>query len=557
MRFRDLAPVALVGVALVGVAPGLPSSVRAAPGGAADCRCLTPYAAAAHEGRPGVPPCLAELPGDWLDPVLRGDSAGTVLSPSGFFSLHYVTSGPDSVSVEDVDPANGIPDFVERCAEYADRSLAVVVDSLQFTPPVLPPDGTYDITFLGLPSGTYGYTTVTGATTEIVVHRSFTGGLGWAGPNDDPDGDALGRAKVTIAHELKHASQYSTSGWTEGLWIEADAMWVEEVVYPVVNEYRYWVDMFTLSQLDAPWVRIDNDAGQGNYEDCLWHHWIEGQWGSAGVRDFWTRRAQYAGEPVTDSYAALFAARGTDWPSAYAGHLEWCWFTDSRAQAGFGFADAPSLFKMRVYEPTILTLPHFANAAVDRLSGHPRRIRADAGAGRPRVRFDGEDGATGLVVSVVTCLADSSFTIDRLALDGANAAGILLEESWSDLAYLAVIVTNGDPADTARVYDLEILDDVTTTAPALPRSPDRLAASPNPARGPVTFAVPAAAGPGARIRVLDVAGREVRSLAASGSPGQAVWDGRDAAGRPLPAGVYWAVTAGDGRRFATRVVRVH
>ncbi len=551
MRFRSVL-VAMLGLWLV--APCRAGSARA---GTPPCRCLTPYAAAAHAGRLQPPPCLAELPRDWLHPVLRDGTGSTYVSPTGLFSLHYVTTGADSVPDVDVDPANGVPDFVERCAAYADRSWSVEVDSLLFAPPVLPPDGTYDITFLGLPSGTYGYCTVSGATTEIVLHRSFLGGTGWAGPNDDPDGVQLGRAKVTIAHELKHASQFSSSGWTEGLWNEADAMWAEDIVYPQVNEYRYWVDMFSLSQLDAPWVRIDNDDGQGNYEDCLWHHWISGQWGSAGMREFWTRREQFPTEPVTDSFAALFAAHGTDWPSAYAGHLEWCWFTESRAQAGFGFADAPTLFKMRVYEPTIMSLPHVANAAVDRLAGHPRRIHPDAGTGRPRVRFDGEDGAGGLVVSLITCLADSSFTIDRLALDTANAGEVLLEESWSDLAYLGVIVTHADPADGARVYSLEILDDVTTAAPgAVRHRPERLAASPNPARGPVRFTVPAAAGPAPRIRILDVAGREVRELPVSAGSTGVVWDGLDSAGRPPPAGVYWAIAEGAGRRFGTRVVRV-
>lgn len=518
------------------------------------CRCLTPHAMRAHQGHVEAPPGFGVGRDDWLDPVPRGGSPSTHISPLGLFSLQYVTTGEDSVPDVDTDPANGIPDFVERCAEYADRSWTVEVDSLQFAPPVLPPDGTYDITFVGLPSGNYGYTTVSGTTTEIVLHRSFTGGIIWPGPTDDPDGDQLGRAKVTIAHEFKHASQFATSGWTEGLWNEADAMWVEDIVYPFVNEYRYWLDAFSQSQLDEPWLRIDNDAGQGNYEDCLWHHWISGQWGAAGVHDYWTRRAQHPAEPVLDSYAAMLAARGTSWVQAYAGHLEWCWFTESRAQPGFGFPDAAALFKMRVYEPTIMSFPHVATASVDRLAGHPRRCHPAAGVGRPRIVFDGEDDATGLVVSLITCLTDSSFTIQRLALGPGNTANVRSEETWAELAYLGILVTNGDPADTARTYELQIIDDVSTPAPERTRSPLRLTAAPNPAGGEVSFALPAATAPGRRLRILDVTGREVRAIPAPGTGAR--WDGRDGAGHAVPSGVYWAIVDDAGRRLATRVVRV-
>jgi len=43
---------------------------------------------------------------------------------------------------------------------------------------------------------------------------------------------------------------------------------------------------------------------------------------------------------------------------------------------------------------------------------------------------------------------------------------------------------------------------------------------------------------------VDVAGRTVRSLGTDAS-GELVWDGRDAAGRAVPAGVY-VMIAGEG-----------
>jgi hypothetical protein len=63
-----------------------------------------------------------------------------------------------------------------------------------------------------------------------------------------------------------------------------------------------------------------------------------------------------------------------------------------------------------------------------------------------------------------------------------------------------------------------------------------------------------------RLRIVDVAGRDVVTLvdARFGPGGHSVrWDGRDAAGRAVPAGVHVQVLAADGARLARRVVRVY
>ena len=68
----------------------------------------------------------------------------------------------------------------------------------------------------------YGYTSFnnTSAGTEIVMHNSFSG----FPTNTDPEGNALGAAKVTAVHEFKHAIQFVYNQWSEPGWfIEADA----------------------------------------------------------------------------------------------------------------------------------------------------------------------------------------------------------------------------------------------------------------------------------------------------------------------------------------------
>jgi hypothetical protein len=95
--------------------------------------------------------------------------------------------------------------------------------------------------------------------------------------------------------------------------------------------------------------------------------------------------------------------------------------------------------------------------------------------------------------------------------------------------------------------------------PAAARSGFALAAEPNPSSAAVTlrYAQPRE-GAGA-IDVFDASGRRVRRIADGWlAAGESVvtWDGRDAGGARVPAGVYFARFEGAGRAIMRRIVRV-
>lgn len=83
-----------------------------------------------------------------------------------------------------------------------------------------------------------------------------------------------------------------------------------------------------------------------------------------------------------------------------------------------------------------------------------------------------------------------------------------------------------------------------------------LAATPNPSRGAVTFARAGAVG--AALDLFDAAGRRIATLNPMSSAGGVLWswDGRDAAGQPLGAGVVFARERGahGGQARITRLV---
>ncbi len=87
-----------------------------------------------------------------------------------------------------------------------------------------------------------------------------------------------------------------------------------------------------------------------------------------------------------------------------------------------------------------------------------------------------------------------------------------------------------------------------TSAPAL-------RAAPNPAHGRVTFSLPARAPETRFVEVFAVTGRRVARVAVVG--GQAVWDGRDAEGRSVATGVYWARRMGGREEAGTRFLLLH
>lgn len=83
------------------------------------------------------------------------------------------------------------------------------------------------------------------------------------------------------------------------------------------------------------------------------------------------------------------------------------------------------------------------------------------------------------------------------------------------------------------------------------------APAPNPALGRARFALRLASGEPAGLRIADVTGRTVRDLAVgagAAGPASLEWDGRDAAGRACPPGVYLARLRQSGSGVSRRFV---
>ncbi|MBI3540496.1 MAG: hypothetical protein HY076_09510, partial [Candidatus Eisenbacteria bacterium] len=113
-------------------------------------------------------------------------------------------------------------------------------------------------------------------------------------------------------------------------------------------------------------------------------------------------------------------------------------------------------------------------------------------------------------------------------------------------------------ATTGSIHRIRNLDAVTGVTPDAPAA-HALFAAPAVFRAATEFEF-ALATPGAvRLAIYDIAGREVRRLmdgTRDAGAARVAWDGRDAAGAPVPAGMYLARLEAAGRVERARVIRL-
>jgi hypothetical protein len=219
--------------------------------------------------------------------LARPSRAFTYDSQEGHFKIHYDTSGTDKVPATDAN-INGIPDYVENLALYADSSYRTQITYLGYRTP--PSDGSeggdskYDIYTEDMPY--YGYTQPelpgpqpwNDYTSYISVHNDFVG----FPANDDPEGDQKGAMKVTVAHEYFHAVQFAYDVFEAVWFMEVSSTWMEDVAFDPVNDnYNYLSSFF-----NYPEVSLQAET-MHMYASFIWNVYLSANFGNDLVGDIW------------------------------------------------------------------------------------------------------------------------------------------------------------------------------------------------------------------------------------------------------------------------------
>jgi len=360
-------------------------------------------------------------------------------SPEGNFKIHYSTVPPEGVPPQDLN-SNLVPDYVERIADYCDSARSVY-NALGYLPP--PSDGTsggddkYDIYLAAI--GAYGMTTQDGPgdsvwddyKSYIWIHNtmSFPGMY----DNDDPDGDTIGAQKVTAAHEYFHATQFAYKyNPGEFLWLmELTATWMEEVVFPIVNDnYGFLQSFFNYPQYSLTLIN-----GYHEYGSFIWGAYLSQKYDSDIILRMWEAARYNTSVASCDSALAPY---GTTVKKTMADFMAWNYFTGERAQPGQYYADAAD-YPLVAIAQTFPTLVHDSIQPIDGPDGMASNY----------IRFDVDTSARG----ILEILLEGSPLVRWADVGIASDVGV-------DSVYIAVS-TGPDPT---RIYFSHVEDYATITA---------------------------------------------------------------------------------------------
>ncbi len=143
-----------------------------------------------------------------------------------------------------------------------------------------------------------------------------------------------------------------------------------------------------------------------------------------------------------------------------------------------------------------------------------------------------------------------------MILPSAPGSGSHVRATYVSSTDVDLLLSNWD--STIGEYLFRNTRNPSDVAANAPFHPLRLVVGPNPADGPVRIFLSGEGtfGESGLVEVFDVGGRRLRSWQAF--PGTLVWDGRDGAGRDLPAGAYivrWSGAKGHPYQISTRMIR--
>jgi hypothetical protein len=427
--------------------------------------CGTPLLVQALAAAQDAPPAYA---GRLAKILARLDTEHDVLSPSGHFRIHYDLTGGGAVDATDAD-GNRVPDYVDEVGRTLDESWDVEINLLGYQAP--PSDGNlgggpeYDVYLTDLAPARFcglTYPEVGGRTTHsyIQLDNNYTDAVYWYTSGID----AL---HYTAAHELNHALQMGYYQGADGIWWqEATATWMEDMVFPEVDNYL----AFSNSFLWYPEKSLDLLTGSREtdyriYGACLFAHFLHQRYDVAAVRQVWEEfgRAGSADMDLFDQVIRSYDSGGL--ASAVAEFGVWNYFTSWRHQEAYYREGSkyPSV-AMRDVQVDFST-PEVAIQEVvwvDHLASTHLRLRPELHPGG--IQLNLEPRGTGRWRQHLLLAAADGVQV--LPLD----QGVQYVAAWDRYEEVVLVLTQVDPTGLAYEYATTITYDpdlVDAPAPSL------------------------------------------------------------------------------------------
>lgn len=261
----------------------------------------------------------------------RPSKQASMVSPSGFFRIHYDTTG---FEVPNYNPALTTEENVKEVAKALDSTYNFGVIFLGYPPPPQDnnegSDNLYDV-YITIPlNASYGSTTPESSlgdqkyTSYMEIHYDFK--------NFYTKG--LSAMRVTVAHEFQHAIQLgSYTGDKTGVdlfFYEMSSTAMEEFVFDDVNDYYAYMPSYFLNPQNA---FSDNNG----YNLAIWNIYLKDNFGFDVLKKQWellpTQRALYA---INNS----LSDKNTSFKHELNQFGVWTYHTKNRAVPGKYFEEA-------------------------------------------------------------------------------------------------------------------------------------------------------------------------------------------------------------------------
>lgn len=272
-----------------------------------------------------------------LKPLLqRPDLQRSVVTPSGFFRIHYDISGP---GIPSYNSGLTIDENVTEVALVLDSVYSFEVEMLGYPPP--PPDNgsggddKYDIYIVDQGGGFYGYTeweNKVGSnnwTSFMVIDNDYNGYYS----------SGINGLKVTIAHEFHHGIQVGNYGIDNSnapyrdsdiFFYEITSTAMEEFVYNDVNDYYQYMDSY--------FRRTDRAFPlQNGYNLAIWNLFLEKRFGFDILKQQWELIPNQFAITAINNSLIIF---GSTFPRELNEFGIWTFYTNFRAVPGLYFHEA-------------------------------------------------------------------------------------------------------------------------------------------------------------------------------------------------------------------------
>jgi hypothetical protein len=276
----------------------------------------------------------------------------SILSPTGYFRIHYDTTGIHAPDMTDTG-GNGVPDYIDSVASVFEFVYRYHTENLGFDSPYRYGSETdragevirYNLYVRDLRfSGIYGMTVPYGSRindasdpaprydTYILIDKSYSGY-----PSEGIDG-----LRVTAAHEFHHAIQLGAYGdWRQMnqrgpalFFYEITSTWLEDVLYPEVNDYYYYLP--ALFSRDLYLYPFYYSSGLQMYARGIWGHMMERRYDRAIMRRIWELMRRL--HPL-DAIDEALRERGSTLEQELTVFNTWKFYTGSRAKPDRYFID--------------------------------------------------------------------------------------------------------------------------------------------------------------------------------------------------------------------------